>query len=324
MSGEQTLPVRAPQGSPTRRTFGRVEHRRRVVVTSIIVVVLLNVVVVAIAVGTVRSRLDPPGDPSGGVSTLAPDTVDPSHKPGSPTVSSDRWLVDINQAGFALRARSGECAAASGTAEQSTDNGRTWLPVGLASLVVIHAVDAGGGAALPSIIGTTPDCQDREWWTPDGGRTWRGSSDPPSRWFRDPDRPSAAYAPGGPVPAPCLAEAAVVDARAEPGGSGVVLCADGLVARSFDGGKRWLEFGRVPRASSVMFSGDRGYAASSGAGCSGVQVLEAGPGGWSLLSCVANAEPAGAALAIRGEAGLLVTFNGTWLTSDGGRSWALV
>jgi hypothetical protein len=301
-----------------RRQFGSTDRRGTVIALVLGAVILVNLAVIA-AVALVVRDPEPAIGPAAGPGA----NVGPSFAPGVPTVSSDRWLVDVNEAGFALRARAGECAAASGSVEQSTDGGVTWAPLPLQSIIVVHGVDAGGGADPAVVIGASADCLSREWTSTDAGRTWReGPEETPARWFRDPDLATVVRSPDGDVPGPCAPGIPLVDVRRGPGDSGLVLCADGFVARTFDDdGDRWQDLGRVPDGSSLSYVGDTGFVAARSDRCDGVEIVTSGTAAWSPLACVPGAAPEGAAIAIAGGRGLLVTFSGTWATTNGGQSW---
>lgn len=304
-----------------RRQLGGPGRPRRTTWIVVAVVVALNAIGAGLYLFRGATGL---GDVSASptAATRAAQDVRPAFAPGMPQVRSDRWLADLNEAGFAIRARAGECVAASGAAEQSTDGGLTWFPVPVPAVAVVHAIDAGGGAELPTLVGSTADCQPRRWQTADRGVSWRLVDGPTAEWFLRPDAPTAVQTPEGDVPSPCPTDAAVVEIRALAGRAGVVACSSGQVIRSFDNGERWQEFGRLEGIASVSFSGDTALTAAARPGCAGVQILRGESGTWTDIACVAGAEANGAGIAVLAESGLLVTFNGTWRTEDGGRTWS--
>lgn len=324
MSKGPAMPVRdanPPTATAARkRQFGDAHQRRRTALAALAVLVAVNAV--GLGIYLLRGTFGL-GDTSGSTATTrdAAD-VNPSFAPGVPQVRGDRLFADVNESGFAVRARAGDCASASGTAEQSTDGGATWLPVPVLSVVVVHAIEAGGGAQLPTLVGSTADCQPRRWQTLDRGVSWQLVDGPVTEWFLLPDSPTTVQTPVGDEPSPCPPDATVVDVREAPARAGLVTCSNGLIMRSFDNGEQWREFGRVEGIASASFSGDTGFAAAGGPGCAGVQILRGVSSTWTEIACVPGAEPAGAGVVVRGDVGMLFTFNGTWLTRDGGLTWS--
>lgn len=300
---EQRASSRLPQ-------FGQVGERRRLLPV-VIVVAIVNLLVIGAFLVT-------NGSDDGGSGAAAPVDV-----PDLMTAGSDRWVVDLDESGLALRARVGDCAIGSGTVEQSTDGGASWAPVPGLALAAVYGVSAGG-AGPPMIIGATDECELRQWRSDDGGRSWSEVEEGPGMWYRDPASPTTVISPGGAGSSPCGDQTVSVDVRTTSDGSALVSCRDGVLYRSFDDGGRWEETGRIPDLVGATYVGTVGYALAADPDCQGAQVLRNDEGPWSPLACVPNADPTDASVVVLGETGVLAAYNGTWRTSDGGTTWTLL
>ncbi len=140
------------------------------------------------------------------------------------------------------------------------------------------------------LVGRDDDCKVARWTSTDAGRSWSQSIGSGGSWYLAPSPTQrAVFAPGGRRPTPCVPTGiSTIDA-------GVVrlLCEDGKILGTSDGGDSWVTLGRLDGAVSIRFTspGD-GVALAAQDGCPAA-VMETSDGGtsWSRQTCLAGTEP---------------------------------
>ncbi|HEY5184332.1 MAG TPA: hypothetical protein VIM19_05365 [Actinomycetes bacterium] len=229
-------------------------------------------------------------------------------------------------AGLAVRAVAGSCASGGGSVAVSTDAGATWRTVTLpvTSVQRVNVVDA----SHLWVVGAGPGCVSALYRSADAGRSWTGAQSATSTWHRE----AAAgvrevHTPNGTVALPCPATATLVDLAGISTTDALLLCSDGTLKRSTDGGSRWVTRGSVPGAValSAVTTSSVAVAVDGSEACTGVAVERSVDGGatFQQAGCVQDAgdgSPVGLAFATD-TVGMLWDSTSVWVTADSGGSW---
>ncbi|MCW2568743.1 MAG: hypothetical protein JWN54_2840 [Mycobacterium sp.] len=298
-----------------------VRGRRRLVLLA--AVIALDIVLVSVAL-----RSQP------GASVAVAESVPATAEPGSPTTAptelsvpaSPALLVDLSGTTAFRVSGPGTCAAGGAAVQVSTDGGDTWTDAEVPVRTVLRVLVTGTGAA--TMIGAGTDCRPASYQTTDAGRSWVRSGDTAGTWHRYGSAVARLHVPSRDAALPCPAGVALTDLAPGSVTRATVLCSDGSLHQTTDGGTRWTRRGELGGAVAINQSSvDRLVAAVTGVpGCSGVQVQTSDDGGttWVAAGCAAGArsEAAVGVTFSDAERGLLVTRDATYRTSDGGASWS--
>ncbi|MCW2506112.1 MAG: hypothetical protein JWO79_4396 [Actinomycetia bacterium] len=220
----------------------------------------------------------------------------------------------------------GSCTEGGASLQLTTNAGRSWQDLAVPVRSVLRLRWTGEQSGW--IVGANADCRLTLSYTDDSGRTWSKPGPTRGAWHRMGDAAArVVHAPTGNVPSPCRPGTAIVDVSAVTLYSSAVLCADGRISRTSDGGARWVT-GQVPNALAIGFaSPDVGYAVVPRTDtCAGLQTLATADGGrsWRLAGCVRDAAGPGFGMSFADPAnGLLVAGDGVYRTTDRGTSWKL-
>lgn len=260
---------------------------------------------------TDSSETDSADDGSAGSSSAgAEDTAAPSS--GEPV-----WYTLSD--GALYRASRGDCAEADARLERWTADGGRFDEVTLptedaAGLTTVLAVETNAEGEL-LVVATGADCDVQGFRSDDEGRTWDATDQRPL-WFVGPDEelvgPRGAIDPGCPVQ-----EAFPLDPL------GVrVLCVDGSIRGTDDGGDSWVVLGVLTDAHDVVLAGlgsGLGLAETDGCPVRAVTTQDAG-GSWEDADCVAD-EPAEAQLVGSPDEAIAVLDGEPWRSTDVGATW---
>lgn len=235
---------------------------RRLSLAGVGALVVLNVVLV----GLLLTRPTPPPVEEPDVSassaaregeaeeTSAPRTKTSPEPLPTPTVRVEparRLLADADER-VAWRATVGDCES-QGSLEHTTDGGETWeeLPLELAPIGRIRVL----GVQRLFVIGGAGDCEPTYRASASGGASWTTSDEYlVGSWYLHPDDGDAMSAPVGEVDTPCgVAGLAGLDAA-----HAAVLCTDGSLRLTDDGGAGWRESAPPVEAAAVGVA-DEGY-----------------------------------------------------------------
>lgn len=191
-----------------------------------------------------------------------------------------------------------------GAIEATVDGGTTWSASALdaSALVALRAVAASG---LLAVVGDE-ECEPIAFTSPDGGLVWDAAADPvAATWHVLPADRDTARTPEG-LATPCSSGLAGIASLGAA--EGAVLCGDGDVATSSDGGLTWQP---VLGASGIAIaSSDEAYViGSSDAACDGVvvrvltheELTSVATLGEVASECLPVADPASVELALSGE-----------------------
>jgi len=321
-----------------RRTPG--EKRRRWLLGGIVAAIILDVVLVGVAVAGGAGARDegrlvastPGTTPSGSAAPSAAPEATPSPTAIAASIGEvPTRLLSVVDDETAYRATVAACSATPAVLEKTTDGGATWTssPVvaddGLSSLLRLNAVDS----AQVDMVGWTPtSCAVGFTATYTSGLAF---GDYPDRlagaWYRSPTAPNAVHAPGTTteVTVPCDLVLSVA-ANGFTGAS--VLCGDGSVLTTADGGATWATLAVVPGASDVTIADGATQVARVGqASCAGVEVstspVDADPGDALTAVCVPVTATVGSDVAISARSqDVWVWVDGATVRSlDGGATW---
>ncbi len=297
----------------TKRTMG---------LLALVLLIAVDFVLVAFAIqnpttSTAAGRTDP--IPAASASATA------SPSPGSSTARSGAALIASLRGGTALVAIPGTCADGGSSITVTTDAAKSWTKVDSPAAVVGSAVVTDTNAA--AVVGAGPDCEGPQLFRSTGGLgNWQSSISPTENWYLLPRGRGEIAGPGGLNPSPCDATAALLPTLTDRAD---VLCTDGAVQQSDDGGATWTQRGRIAGARALAGTpGGRLFALGSAEGCQGAQLSTSEDGGatWKPTTCATEAKLAGAVglaaddrdlLAIATDQAYVSTDAGATLTAAG-------
>lgn len=316
-------------------------ERRFWPVLALVAFLVLDAVLVAWALSAHRaaSESEPAAVPI--VSPQPGETASPGPSPSQPAsappeadsvapVPANRVLSALD-AEVAWRALTGACPETAATPQLTTDGGSSWrdtdatAPTGVTAIqrIVVEAPDVATMVALrgsdcaPTIIRTFVAGDNYEEYPEELA----------AAWFVDPADRSRVQSPTGTASAPCRS---VVALAARDGASALVLCGDGSLAATADGGASWTAAVAAPGVQAIGSASAGFIAAAVGReGCAGIQVLQidAASAASSATGClpteIAAAEFAGV-VAIAEAASTVWLWAGDLVqrSSDGGASWS--
>jgi photosystem II stability/assembly factor-like uncharacterized protein len=295
----------------------------------------IAVAVLAVVVGAlVFLALRPPEPTTAGVEgqpttapTATPETTpaptrtpQPTKDGGSaaPDEPSRERPLDVLNADAAVRAVAGDCSPGDAVIELTTDGGSSWVPVSTPADQVLRVTWAAEDD-LWLIGGDAPECGPQFTRSADEGATWEAPSGTDGAWHLLPARDATqVHAPEADVGSPC-APGATIELESVSADEAFVLCDDGDVQSTGDGGESWTSVGGARGAVALGLTGGTPVLARPGGdGCDGLSV---GPLGSDEPVCVEGAPSRRVAVAFAGEAGVLLAGTGVWTTSDAGASW---
>jgi hypothetical protein len=168
--------------------------------------------------------------------------------------------------GVAWVVRAGSCTD-SGLMWVTKDGGDTWTRSDLPGRLLrlrpdspTSAFGAGGDA----------ECALRLWNTGDAGATWKAGAAPDKTWSRDPGDAKAVHTATDQTSRPCGAKD-VIDLAVLDADRATVLCQNGIVRSTTDGGQRWDEsFRRARSLALTVAEGGTGVLVTADPGCAGV------------------------------------------------------
>lgn len=218
----------------------------------------------------------------------------------------------------AWRATLGSCRDGGASISVTGDGGRTWTnrAAPARALGRIQPIATTRGF----VVGAKGDgCTAAEYSTGDNAANWQRPRAVEGGWSRAPGGdPTTVITPQRPDAHPC-GTATVVDLARVSATSAVVICADGRLVHSTDGGANWPALATVKGALAVGARDVGGAAtvdvARVSEGCAGVEIATVADSSATRLACV-QATLDGAA----GRVSLSVVGDGGWL-SVAGNTW---
>lgn len=292
--------------------------------------VLLAIATAGLAFVALQGPSTPPGSgpqPTGSALDNPPKVSSkPSTEPADRRVPDVEPPLSLVDAGTAYRGTPGSCLGGA-TLERTVNGGRTWsqteppaqalLSLSAASSVVVQAVLADDS------------CVAAAWTTDTAGRQWSGPNPTIGRWFRLAQTSRKIASPSGSVPNPCKdPDQTVVELEGLTETSAAVLCEDGEVLTTLDGGVEWASASPVPGAVATAWVGqDLGWVLQVGGdACPGLQLLRSVDAGqnWETGGCVGGSEPPEGRPAVDFVdplVGMALVGEETFTTDDGGLTW---
>lgn len=259
--------------------------------------------------------------PAAEVSAPAPAEGTGSSSAGGPAAHQlpDGGLqLALAQDGTLLRASLGACTEDADVhlAVAGPEAGRFRdLPLA-ARLGGVMALDASSRDDLV-VLGADATCQAIAFQGGVRAGSWR---EVPSEdfWYLDLSGDSTVHAPGGRIDVPC------VPAALSTVGAVRMLCDDGALLGTADGGDSWATLGRLDGSGAMAFEGPgRGVALTSRDGCP-VALLSTdnGGAGWDEVTCLDGEE--GRAVALRGGTIAVIVDDEVRRSTDAGTTWESV
>lgn len=302
----------------------------------IVALVIVNVVLVALALRP-RSASDTVnvtvGSPSlAGSPTPSSTPWSPARETSSPSTSEAtlepaplRVLVSAVSAKVAWRARSTECggAASQAAVERTDDGGATWVSDPVPDRVVVRVNARSKSSAFVVSAGDT--CEPRLRSTVGDG--WTAPGPVSNAWYRSPSDATRLGVPGGEQVRPCAGSQTVIDMLADSASHAAVLCGDGRVRRTTDGGGSWSDVSTAVGALAFAKDPDgSGYVVALAAqrGCPGLAVVEVARS-QAVRGCVASVTkpvPGEVAMSSAGGATWLLAGSTQFVSTDGARTFA--
>ena len=301
--------------------------RQRLLLLGLVLFVAMDVFLVSLAVQHTRGPA-PAAGPTGGAASstdpAGPGTASTSPSPGAepspsaPAASQPVRFLSVSDDGAVLRATRGGCdGAAPATVEFAAGSDSEPEPQDVPDLAEVLSTEAVSGQDL-MVIGLDDRCRAGRYTSSDGGSSWsRKGGDGPT-WHLGPDpEADSVTSPGGPRSTPCLPSAlSTLDQSVVR-----LLCDDGQVLGSDDGGTSWVALGRLAGAVDIRFlSTGEGYALASQPDCPSA-VMRTSDGGttWEQLVCLPGRRPR--AVAARGALVAAQVGRRTFVSTDGGQTW---
>lgn len=244
-------------------------------------------------------------------------TTDPAAVPAS---LATRQLVAVDGE-VAWRSTLASCGQGSAIVERTLDGGASWdaAELDIDSVVRLRATDATSAF----VVGAAQDCATALASTTDGGESWtRADATLSSAWFLAPTDRTFVAGPRGDAPVPCPTGA--VDLAAVDAQRGAVLCQDGSIAVSDDGGQGWSTTVSVAGARALAQNGSAYAVATFEGPCDALSVYGVSSDGQAQsepFACAPVATAVEVAVSITDD--LLWVWSGTDLaiSRDGGQTW---
>ena len=203
----------------------------------------------------------------------------------------------------------------------TTDAGATWAAS--AAPGAVTRLRPSGRSEAFAVGGTSDDCAMRLWTTGNTGEDWGDPASASAAWARDAGDSRRVIRPGDDPVTPC-GKVAVLDLASLGRETASVLCGDGRVRTTTDGGDEWPTAftARGALAFSLLPDG-RGAVASLADDCEGTRVIALVEGSPDGTTCVEGAEaaPGAVAISVTADAAWLVAGDAAFTASEVGGRW---
>lgn len=227
-------------------------------------------------------------------------------------------FLSIGADGALLRTSRGDCPGSRRpdvTVATGTDKDPTArrLP-GLRTVVAAQVVSRRSLV----IVGLNRRCRAAVYSSDDGGRTWARSVGDAGQWHLTADSGArSVVSPTGRQHVPCVPQSlSPLDPTAAR-----VLCADGSVLGTEDGGGTWITLGRLPGAVDVRYTAPGAGVALAGVPKCPAAVMKTSDGGatWQKVTCLSGRRPR--AIAAQGSLVAAQVGRHLFLSTDSGSRW---
>ncbi|MGC5629543.1 WD40/YVTN/BNR-like repeat-containing protein [Georgenia sp. Z1344] len=229
-------------------------------------------------------------------------------------------LIASASGDVAWRAIVGSCEAP-GSVELTTDGGATWSPADVGGLAPVSRLKAITPAAVFAIGGVDPNCSPTYAGSVDGGNNWEQAPElAQGSWYIDPSDRAVLGTSVGEVDAPCeVAGLAGFDDNAA-----ALLCTDGSLTVSNDGGASWTTAAEETNAVAIGLTLQGYVLAGSDEECAGTQIWTAGvEGDTAPVGCAEDVQTEAGQTAVSGAGGAMWLWadDETLVSTDGGSTW---
>ena len=312
--------------------------KNRVATIGLVAFLALDIALVALALrpGRAPTGSQPPATmpvTSMGTSTtsLGTPTESTSTAPSATTSAAAAHVVPVDlmvsaiDRKIAWRVAGGACVAGGASVQVTTDGGQTWtkLKSPVRAIARVQALDDNRAF----VIGSGADCGLKQFATNDQGATWQSPTAVQNGWSRRLDEPTQVITPKADKAVACNGEV-VIDLARVSLTQAEVLCANGDVRATGDGGSTWSDSGNAPGGVALgnYLEGDvlTTYAVRIVSACDGLQLVKVVKGrNASIVSCVRASRPKSGqvGLWVSADAGWILNGSETWVASGDLRSW---
>lgn len=269
--------------------------------------------------------LGPPGASPGTVDSNAEDESQdeamesPDIEPApNPEPQRERPL-DAVSSQAAIRGVPGQCPGGGAVIEVTGDQGRTWVPLPTPTDLLLRVAQISE-TDLWFVGADAADCAPGYTTSGDGGQSWVGPSETTGAWHLLTDTDATTlHAPFSIVDSPCGAER-TLEIESQSFEAASVLCGNGEVFSTINGGASWDVVGQTPGAVALAVVSDRAIVAvPTGGDCDGLSI---GSPGTQAIGCVDGAPSVDVGMTFGGaNAGWVVADDQTWTSNDAGSTW---
>jgi hypothetical protein len=275
----------------------------------ILALLALDLVLIVAAMWPSAAPALPSAMPSTAVSTAmsaSPSSAAPSPTPtlsaSAPPVEAAPLARLVSSVGrdIAWVVDTGSCSTA-GTSFRTKDAGSSWTSHPAPGYVTRVRPSSADTAF---VVGGGRDCAFSLWSTDDGGASWAGPQSARAAWGRSPKNAATVERPGGAPVTPCAKDAVVVDLTGIDRSTAAVLCSDGAVRETSNGGSSWTTAVDQKRALALSWdAAGTGVLAETADGCDGVAVVAVRGGAAAKPVCIDGLTPVTGKVAISSAGG---------------------
>ena len=261
----------------------------------------------------------PSASPSASAAPSASPTASATTGAASAPTPVERVLAAVDDR-TAWLATTGTCENP-GTVQVTTDTGATWT--GSDAPGAVTRLRPSGRNEAFVVGGDGEECGMRLWTTATAGEEWSDPASASAAWARDADDERRVIRPGDDAVAPC-GKAVVLDLASLGRDTATVLCGDGRVRTTSDGGDRWPTAFTVDGALAFsLLPNGRGAIAAQADDCAGTRVSALVGGTPEDSICIKDAEPTPGAVSISVTDGAvwLVAGDAVYTASDAAGRW---
>jgi hypothetical protein len=296
----------------------------RVALAGLLALLVVDVLLVALAFRPDAAGASTPASAViAPVPTASPTTTAPPDLKATPVTE----VVAALDGKRAWRAALGTCPDGGASLRVTDDGGRTWTKRAVPARALGRVQPVAGDRGF--VIGAKGSgCTVGEYATDDDATTWRGPRDVEGGWSRVPGGASTTLiTPKRPDARPC-GTTTVVDLARVSAKRAVVVCADGRLVRSTDGGSTWTTLATVDGALAVGAREVDGtpevHVARVADGCAGVEVAKVSDGKAAGGACVETSLDGAegrVSLSVVDEAGWLAVADTVWRADAKLETW---
>ncbi len=295
----------------------------RMALLGLLALLVVDVLLVALAFRPDAAGASPTATAAASVTTASPTTSAPPALEAAPV----KEVVVAVDGERAWRAALGTCQDGGARLRVTDDGGSTWTKRAAPARALgrVQPVDADRGF----VIGATGSgCTVGEYATDDDAATWRGPREVEGGWSRVPGgNAKTVITPKREDARPCGATT-VIDLARVSANRAVVVCADGRLVRSTDGGSKWTTMATVDGALAVGAREVDGtpevHVARVTDGCEGVEVATVTGGKAARAACVKTSLDGAegrVSLSVVDEAGWLAVADTIWRSDAKLETW---